>query len=178
MAGPLLLHLALLIFFPFSSQAAQVYWSSPTAGTVFGPGDTLIASWTVNSTSSKVSKNSTAVFRLCETDFQGSQSGSTTSCGESVTPLIQQNAGSYIASLQVAVLKSTPLLAFYDANRSILSIFSAVPNVADRVGVYLEMNDASGLESISPNFLFSRTTTFCSHSCISRSDVTQLHPGF
>ena len=178
MAGPLLLRLALLIFFSFSSQAAQVYWSSPAAGTVFGPGDTLIANWTANSTSSKVSKNSTTVFRLCETDFQGPQNGSATSCGEVVTPLIQQSAGSYIASLQVSVFESTLLLPFCNANRLMLSISSAVPNVTNKVGVYLEMNDASGLESISPNFSLSRTTIFCSHFSIPRSDDTQLYPGF
>lgn len=106
MAGPQqsLPHLALLILFSsfsLSSQAAQVFWSSPTAGTVFGPGDTLIASWTANSTTTKGQKNSTAAFRLCETGFRDLQNG-TTSCGEVVAPLIQQSAGSYITTLQVS----------------------------------------------------------------------------
>jgi len=158
MAGPLLLHVALLlsIFPSFSSQAAQVYWSSPAAGAVFGPGDTLIANWTANSTpsSSKASKNSTTVFRLCETVSEGSQNGTSPSCGEPVTPLIQQSAGSYITSLQVAVFGSTP------CGSVDCSVFSAVPNVTDKVGVYLEMDDASGRTSISPNFSFSRTANF------------------
>jgi len=125
-----------LRFFSLSSQAAQVHWSSPAAGTVFGPGDTLIVSWTANSTSSsKTLKNHTTVFRLCETDSQGSQNGTTVSCGESVTPLIQQSAGSYITSF-------------------------TVPNVTNEMGVYLEMNGTSGLESISPDFLFSRMAPF------------------
>ena len=105
MAGPqqLLFRLGLLILLPFPlSQAAQVFWSSPAAGTVFGPGDTLIASWTADSTTmTKGPKNSTAAFRLCETDFQGLGNG-TASCGEAVTPLIQQSAGSFITTLQVS----------------------------------------------------------------------------
>jgi len=119
MAGPLLLHLALLTFFSFSSQAAQVSWSSPAAGTVFGPGDTLIVSWTANSTT-KVSKNSTTVFRLCETGMQVLQNG-TTSCGESVTPLIQQSAGSYTTSLQVAILDHP-----YISRRMMLTVWDLV----------------------------------------------------
>ena len=167
MAGPLLLHLALLTSSAFLSQAAQISWSSPAAGTVFGPGDTLIASWTANST--KVSKNSTTAFRLCESDFQGPQNG-TTSCGEPVTPLIQQSAGSYITSLQVATL-ITLLPALCDAHSS---RFSALPNVTNDIGFYLEMNDTSGLKSISPNFSLSRTVNLLSslalriltaHSC-------------
>lgn len=155
MAGPLLLHLALLIVFSFSSQAAQVLWSSPAAGTVFGPGDTLIVSWTANSTT-KVSKNSTTAFRLCEIDSQGSQN-ETTSCGEPVTPLIQQNAGSYTTSLQVAVIRSTLLLP---SSNSYRSVSSALPNVTNKFGAYLEMNDTSGRKSISPNFSLSRTVNF------------------
>ena len=167
MAGPLLLHLTLLISFTPLSQAAQITWSSPATGAIFGPGDTLIANWTANST--RVSKNSTTAFRLCETEFQGLQNG-TTSCGEPVAPLIQQSAGSYITSLQVATLANL-LLASYDAHRS---RFSALPNVTDNIGFYLEMNDTSGRKSISPNFSLSRTVNFsCSftlriltaHSC-------------
>ena len=106
MAGPqqLLLHLTLLISFtsfPISSLAAHVSWSSPAADAVFGPGDTLIASWMANSTTTtKGSKNSTTAFRLCELDFQDSSNG-TMGCGEAVTPLIQQSAGSYTTTLQV-----------------------------------------------------------------------------
>ena len=150
MAGPLLLHLALLISFASLSQAAQVSWSSPAAGTIFGPGDTLIASWTANST--RVSKNSTAAFRLCESGFQSPQNG-TTSCGEPVAPLIQQSAGSYITSLQVAILITLSLMSC-DAY---CSRFSTLPNVTDKVEFYLEMNDTSGQKSISPNFSLSRT---------------------
>ena len=106
MAGPqqLSLHLILLVSlssFFFSSQAARVFWSSPAAGTVFGPGDALIASWTTNSTTSKGSKNSTAAFRLCEKEFQESLNESVR-CGVAITPLIQQTAGSYSTTLQVS----------------------------------------------------------------------------
>ena len=171
MAGPLLLHLVPLTLFAFSSQAAQISWSTPAAGTVFGPGDTLIASWTSNST--KVSRNSTTAFRLCETEFQGLQNG-TTSCGELVVPLIHQIAGSYNTSLQVALpiaLLPTP----YDAHRS---RFSALPDVVNKTGLYLEMNDASGQKSISPNFLLSRTSLFLSLPHTPHPDGTQPHPGF
>ncbi|KAF9654265.1 hypothetical protein BDM02DRAFT_64555 [Thelephora ganbajun] len=148
MAGPQLLHLALLMLFSsFSSQAAQVSWSSPAAGTVFGPGDTLIASWTANSTT-KVSKNSTTAFRLCETDYPGLQNG-TTSCGESVTPLIQQSAGSYITSF-------------------------ALPNVTNKIGVYLEMNDSSGHKSISPNFSLSSTPGLLNATLASNNTRTEV----
>ncbi|KAF9787035.1 hypothetical protein BJ322DRAFT_697293 [Thelephora terrestris] len=134
MAGPqqLLLHLTVLITFAFSSLAAHVSWSSPAAGAVFGPGDTLTASWTANSTTNtKGSKNSTAAFRLCEAGSQVSSNG-TTGCGTAVTPLIQQSAGSYTTTF-------------------------ALPNVTNNVGMYLEMDDASGLKSISPNFSLSPT---------------------
>jgi hypothetical protein len=153
MAGPLLLHLALLTSFSSLSQAAQVSWSSPAAGVVFGPGDTLIASWTANST--KVSKNSTTAFRLCEADSQGPQNG-TTDCGETVTPLIQQSAGSYITTLQVTVLIILPL-ALCDPHRS---RSSALPNVTNKVGLYLEMSGPSGQTSMSPKFSLSRTVFF------------------
>ena len=153
MAGPLLLHLVPLTLFAFSSQAAQISWSTPAAGTVFGPGDTLIASWTSNST--KVSKNSTAAFRLCETEFQDVQN-ETTSCGELVMPLIQQSAGSYNTSLQVALLV-TLFVALCDVY---YSRFSALPDVVNKIGFYLEMNDALGQKSISPNFSLSRTANF------------------
>jgi len=153
MAGPLLLHLVPLTLFAFSSQAAQISWSTPAAGTVFGPGDTLIASWTSNST--KISKNSTTAFRLCETEFQDVQNG-TTSCGELVMPLIQQSAGSYNTSLQVAFLV-TLFVVLRDIH---YSRFSALPDVVNKTGFYLEMNDASGQKSISPNFSLSRTANF------------------
>ena len=171
MAGPLLLHLAPLTLFTLSSQAAQISWSTPAAGAVFGPGDTLIASWTANST--KASKNSTAAFRLCETEFQDLQNG-TASCGELVTPLIQQSAGSYNTSLQVAVLIAL-LLALWNAHRS---MFSALPDVVNKTGFYLEMDDASGQKSISPNFSLSRTansfTSLTLHVLTARSDIRAL----
>lgn len=172
MAGPphLLFRFALLITFSsfsLSSQAAQVFWSSPTAGTVFGPGDTLIANWTTNSTTTaKGSKNSTTVFRLCETNFQDLQNG-TTSCGEVVTPLIQQGAGSYITTLQVDIIHYFILLG--DANRSKCS---ALPNVTNKVGVYLEMDDSSGRKSISPNFSLSRTACLPFLSLVSHISLT------
>jgi hypothetical protein len=88
------LQLALFLFLPVIVTAGNVTWTSPSANEVFGPGDTMIARWT-----SQVPIR-TPNFRLCESNASIVVNGGA-SCGSSVSPLVQQSAGSYFISLYI-----------------------------------------------------------------------------
>ncbi|KIK65960.1 hypothetical protein GYMLUDRAFT_239634 [Collybiopsis luxurians FD-317 M1] len=137
-----------------SDENPQVQWISPSAGDVYGSGDSILAKWIAD----------TAVvspaFRLCPGQPQssfGSRSenqgddGSGETCGNKVYPTVQQSAGTYSASL--AVPNTTEVRQWFlemsddFANTWSSSSFSISPsgtsNVASAAGVQAPLSATS-----------------------------------
>ncbi|KAF9074003.1 hypothetical protein BDP27DRAFT_1416691 [Rhodocollybia butyracea] len=115
-----------------SSKQPQVTWVSPSAGDIYGPGDSILGKWTCDS------PVVSPAFELCpgqpESTLSKRSGGddSTNICGDKVYPTVQQSKGTY-------------------------EIMLAVPNTTTEQEWYLKMTDdfeniwSSPSFSLSPN---------------------------
>jgi hypothetical protein len=84
--------LALALVSVLLVRAANISWASPSAGDIYGPGDTIIARWESDTAVTSPS------FRLCEAN-SSAVTNANASCGSAVSPLVHQSAGSYFISV-------------------------------------------------------------------------------
>ncbi|KAJ3751233.1 hypothetical protein DFH05DRAFT_172092 [Lentinula detonsa] len=150
-----------------SSSKPQVQWISPSAGDVFGPGDSIIGKWTTNT--AVVSPN----FKVCPGEprsslgsrSDGSENESNDSCGSKVYPTVQQSAGTYTISL--AVPNITTEQTWY------LEMSDDFDNVWPSPSFSLSSNGASGVPSVAgaqaPLSAQAPTTTSASTSTVTTS---------
>ncbi|KAF7799801.1 hypothetical protein EIP86_011043 [Pleurotus ostreatoroseus] len=92
-------------------RAANITWSSPSVGDVYGPGALILGEWL-----SDVPLQSPS-FQLCAADTDG-EDGDSDSCGASIQPALQQdpNSGSYQVTLTPSATPSSAPIAPSDSD--------------------------------------------------------------
>ncbi len=122
-------------------RAANVTWSSPSAGDVYGPGAYILGEWTTDTPIASPS------FQLCVADANSTDASATDpSCGTAVQPTMQQDpdTGSYQITLYVLISR------FLHAATHLRN--STAPNITQNSDYYLAMLDTAGDIFLSPTF--------------------------